>query len=372
MLDVTIIRRTAKPVASMERFADALERSVVEPGLRIRSGSTGAGSHQTRAKLRSHLNQWVERPWKLRRLSGDVFHLVDHSDAHLLRVLPAGRTVVTCHDLLLLRAASRDLDIAGPAWWTARFRWTISHLPRAGAIVCPSQATRADVLRYCDVSPERVHVVPQGVGRHFRPLHPQARKAVRQSLDVKGRRVMLHVGSGSSYKNGPATLHVLAALVDAGVDALLIRVGALSEAEIDLAHRLSVESRVLQQGQVSEARLVELYGAADVFLFPSKAEGFGWPVLEAMACGLPVVTSTAPALRELTEGAARHADAGNVDDLAEQVTNVLGDPEGAHRLRTLGLARAATYTWERTQLSYAEIYWSLAGDPSRRGRAWAR
>ncbi len=121
-----------------------------------------------------------------------------------------------------------------------------------------------------------------------------------------------------------------------------------------LCESLGVADVVTDLHHVSDARLVELYNACDVLVFPSFYEGFGLPVLEAMACGTPVAASNTPALVALADGVALFADPLDVDGHTANVRSVLESPTPAARER--GLARAASYTWERTVLQYTELY----------------
>ena len=107
---------------------------------------------------------------------------------------------------------------------------------------------------------------------------------------------------------------------------------------------------------MSDQTLAALYRLADVFVFPSLYEGFGLPPLEAMACGLPVVASTAPALREVLDGAALLVQPHDVDGLAEAMAAALGNPDVAAHLREAGLQRAALFSWERTARETAAVY----------------
>ena len=116
---------------------------------------------------------------------------------------------------------------------------------------------------------------------------------------------------------------------------------------------------VRELGVVPEAGLIEIYTAADVFLFPSHAEGFGWPPLEAMACGTPVVTSEDPALVEVVGDAGLRTDARDVAGLAAAVSSLITDPDLAGRLRSRGRDRASEYSWARAGKGYAAVYEEL-------------
>ncbi|HXH83445.1 MAG TPA: glycosyltransferase family 1 protein, partial [Candidatus Tectomicrobia bacterium] len=236
-----------------------------------------------------------------------------------------------------------------------------SFLRRAAAVIVPTQATRRDVVRLAGVDPARIHVVPYGVDARFRPLGEQQRIALKRQITAAPH-LLLHVSTGDPYKNVPATLRALAALRASGIDAVLARAGRpLTEDQRLLAASLRIEPSIIDHGAVPDARLVELYNAADALLFPSFYEGFGWPPLEAMACGTPVVTSTAAALMEVTGDAALHAPATDIDGFAAALRSVLTSPDAAQRLRWAGITHASGFSWQRTVDGFAAAYDSVLG-----------
>ena len=224
-------------------------------------------------------------------------------------------------------------------------------------MVCTTEFVRSDVVATKGVDPARTEVVPLGVGERFRPLAAGDRERLRAELGLRGP-VVLQVSSGAPYKNEAAVLRTAAGL---GEGVTLLRAGPPLEPEHEaLARALGLEGRLVRAGLHTDARLAELYGVADVLLFPSHAEGFGWPPVEAMACGTPVVTSDLPVLREVAAGAALHAGPDDVAGLTAAVAAVLGNPERAAEMRELGLRRAAEFTWERTLAGYQRVYESVA------------
>jgi glycosyltransferase involved in cell wall biosynthesis len=129
--------------------------------------------------------------------------------------------------------------------------------------------------------------------------------------------------------------------------------------QVKLARELRVEPAVVELGSVTDDRLVELYNASDVLLFPSHLEGFGLPVLEAMACGTPVVASNAPSLLEVAGNAALVAAPTDVRSLSEAVASVISSRPLALELRKRGRVRAAEFAWHRTAREYAAVYESV-------------
>jgi len=345
---------------SMERLADGVERAFAEHPVYAVAPFALHASPAARlrplARLDSYATRFLRYPLAARARPADVYHVIDHGYAHAAALLPPARAVVSCHDLMLLKAAAGEAGFQPGRLSLARFRWTTGFLRRAARIVCPTEATKRDVVRFLRITPERIDVVPYGVEPSFRPLASALRDDVRRRL-VGEAHMVLQVSTGDPYKNTEGALRAFAALLRAGVDARLVRAGApLTPPQHRLARALGVGAAVVDCGSVPEPALVELYNAADVLLFPSHAEGFGWPPLEAMACGTPVVASDAAALVEACDGAALHAPASDDDALARQLRRVLEDVALADTLRMRGFAHAGRFTWKRTADGFARAW----------------
>jgi glycosyltransferase involved in cell wall biosynthesis len=304
-------------------------------------------------------------PAAARRARADVFHVADHAMANVVDALDPARTVVTCHDVILLAAASGRIPGARPSRIaTAIFRRAVARLHRVAVVVAVSENTRRDLVRELGLPPERIEVVWSGLNGDFRP-RPLERDEARRRFGLSGPTI-LHVGHTGFYKNVEGCLRVLARVRKAGINATLVRAGgALEPGQRALAGRLGVEAHVHELGRLSTDELPLLYAASDVLLFPSLYEGFGWPAVEAMASGLPVVCSTAGSLPEVVGDGALTAAADDDDALARAVTTVLTEPGAAAALRERGLAVAARYAWARCAERMSEIYGRVAGGAQR-------
>ena len=345
------------------RFAAVLENGFAGTDVSLRHEYPATFSPARLLKLHrfdSLFQRSVVHPRALRNARADVFHIIDHSYSGAAIGLPAHRTVVTCHDLVLLATSRADL----PAWErhaVERFRRQVRTMARVAAVVCVSETTKRDVLRFTDVLPERIQVIPNGVAAHFRPMRPSDREEARGRLGVQARYVLLHVSSGGFYKNVRATLQTVAALRASGREVALVRVGQPANREMRrLAARLGIAAYVKELGHPTDAELVSIYGAVDALIFPSLREGFGLPVLEAMACGTPVVASDISALNELLGGAGLIAPPHDTHALAAAVDQVLTVPDVAERLRAAGLARAQSFGWQRVIDDYRRLYFDVA------------
>jgi glycosyltransferase involved in cell wall biosynthesis len=238
------------------------------------------------------------------------------------------RNVIVIHDAAALRH---------PEWYSRAYAaWQRRLLPalarRARHVVTVSEFSRDELTELLDLPPERVSVIPGGVDAAFRPDAPPLRLE---------RPYVLCVASHTARKNLRALVPAAEALRAEGVD-LVVAGGHRPQ----FAREEGLDALRLV-GSVPDAQLPGLYAGAEVFVLPSLYEGFGLPVLEAMACGTPVIASDATALSELVGGAGRLSPP-DAEAIRGAVVGLLPDSRERARLRTAGLARAAGFTWERT------------------------
>lgn len=352
---------------SMERYAGALAAalgSLGEAAVQVRQVRLPAPATQRlsgRGALRrasALARRYVQYPRYARLQQGQLNHVIDHGYGDLVWFLDSKRTIVTCHDLVLLR---EDLQAAAgyPRGAMLRFRWwCLPGMLRAARIITDSEATRQHLVEATGYPAEHIHVVPLGVGPHFRPVEDAAvRDEARRRLGLPARPLILHAGNSEFYKNVEGVLRTVAELRRSGLDVHLVKAGAgLTKAQQGLARELGIADAVISIGPAGEDELVALYSLADVVLFPSLHEGFGLPVLEALACGTPVVCSRAPALVEVAGDAALTAEAQDYRGLARQVAALLLDGHLRGQLVQRGRARAAQFTWERTARLTLQVY----------------
>ncbi len=255
------------------------------------------------------------------------------------------RRVVTVHDLIYARfpeahAGVRDLGMKALVPAAAR---------RSDRVIVDSLSTREDVVELIGVAPERIDVVPLGLGaaRHDRPL-PEGEVRVRHGL--LDRRVVLALSAKRPHKNLAALLDALARL-PAEVRPVLVLPGYPTAHEQDLRARArmrGVDGDVRFLAWVSDAELETLWALADAFVFPSLYEGFGLPVLEAMARGVPVACADASSLPEVAGDAALLFDPHDAAAIAAALKRLLDDPELAAGLVARGHERVREFTWQRT------------------------
>jgi glycosyltransferase involved in cell wall biosynthesis len=316
------------------------------------------------------LNRFCDYPRAVARAASghDVFHIIDHSYAHLAHALPGGRTVITCHDVDAFRSISGPDRERRSAAFRAAARRILTGLQRAARVVCDTAAIRDELLSRGLVREDRLTVVPLGVDDVFSAdPQPAADRHAGQLLPWLPGEVeeILHVGSTVARKRIDVLLRVCASLRARFPRLRLVRVGdPLTADQQRLCEALGLGDRVVSLGTVDEPTLAALYRRAAVVLQPSEREGFGLPVIEAMACGTPVVASDLPALREIGGDEVEYCRMGDVAEwqatvarlLAEQRDEPLGRAERCARSRR----RAGRFTWNNFATAMTDIYSSLA------------
>jgi glycosyltransferase involved in cell wall biosynthesis len=298
-------------------------------------------------------------PVHLRRRRIDVLH----SPHHTAPMVVAGcRRVITFHDLTFFLLADRY-----PRSRALYFRTVSRATARvADALICPSQAVRDDIVRILHVRPEKVRAIAEAAGPEFQPIKDRAALERLRTRLALPKRFILSVGSLEPGKNRATLLKAFAGLRKRGLGQKLVVAGQRAwkyEADLALAGELGIEGNVLFTGYVPPEEMPALYNAAELFVFPSLYEGFGLPVIEAMACGVPVVASNLSAIPEVAGEAALLVDPRDVEQLCDAMERLLRDRRLQGALRKRGLKRAQGFSWERAARETIAVYEETARKP---------
>ena len=300
--------------------------------------------------------RWLARIWQRAQLplpveaftgAIDLYHATDF-------VLPPtrARSLLTVHDLSFVRVP----EAASPALKAYLDVVVPRSVRRANHVLADSQATKDDFIALYGTPPEKVTVLLSGVDARFRPV---SNPAVRGKYKLPQRPFIFSVGTVQPRKNYARLIQALALLRQRGVDLALVISGGRGWLE-DPIYAAIDEAKMREFvhfiGFADDADLPALYSAARVTAIPSLYEGFGLPVLESMACGTPVLTSNVSSLPEVAGDAALTVDPTDVDALANQLDRLVHDEALRSDLTAKGLARAQTFTWDRSAAQLHEIY----------------
>ena len=270
-----------------------------------------------------------------------------------------GARVATIHDLMPL-----DYPDQYPAAYVARFRRTVPRITRdADALIAVSRHTKDTIVERLGVAPDRIVVVHHGVDDRFRPAPAAQVAALRSKLGLSGP-YLLFVGTAEPRKN-------LLRLVDAFAmlcrrrpgDLELVLAGKAAWGSASLRARITARglgARIRLPGHIAGSDLPALYSGAAMFVLPSLAEGFGMPILEAMACGVPVAASNTTALPEVYGDAALGLDPTNTEAIAFALERVLDDSTLRADLIMRGLKRAACFSWEASARKTLGVFEAVA------------
>ena len=303
-------------------------------------------------------------PRTLRRATAmELYHVVDHSYAQLVHALPARRTVVTCHDLDAFRSLLQPEREPRPLWFRAMMKRVLGGLRRAAHVVCDSDAVRVELLEHRVVPADRVSTVPLAAHPDFRAdpdptsdAHVAALLGPAPADAVE----LLHVGSTAPRKRIELLLRAAAPMLAANPRARVVRVGGpLEAAHRRLAEELGIARRIVEVPWVPRPLLAALYRRAALVVSTSEREGFGLPLVEAMACGAPVLASGLPVYREVGGPAVRYVEGDAPAAWSAAMAGMLAglvDEGGRSAARAASLDRARRYGLDRFAAGIAAVY----------------
>ena len=334
---------------SIDRYARELSRnfpSIVEAKVIEYPTSKGL--------LRKQMDRFWGYPRFAADQQGDFNVIIAEAYAYLLKSLPGKNTICVCHDLHgLTYTGSRT-----PQYWFYRLRylWALKFLGQAKFIVTTSQNTKNELLNFCpELQEERIIPVHNGIEDRWKaPTSAELHFRVRQKLGLETKRFVLYVGNDLWYKNVAGLIWAFSKIDKQDIS--LVYVGKLRPETLVIIQRLKIENRMILLANLSDDELAVLYQAAEMLVFPSFSEGFGWPPLEAMASGCPTICSTAGSLREICGDASIFVDPYDIDGMVNAINRVSTEKSLRHDLIARGYAQAAKFSWRSTANTFMELF----------------
>ena len=303
------------------------------------------------------------RAWRQRRLSPDVWHVLDASRAYVAPALGGSPMVITAHDIIpWLQHEGRftgvpRLGMAARRLWRENAR----ALRNATTVLCVSSSTANDVQNAFGVRPERCRVASMSLNV------PMSEQLAKRRSEQREAATVLHVGNSGFYKNRAGVLRIFSLVAGRYREVRLIMAGPEPGRDLlELARSLGIADSVHWRIDPDDEELAQCYRRASVMVFPSLYEGFGWPVLEAMSFGLPLVTSDAGSLPEVVGNPAACFDPANELGMAEAVVGLLASPEAHAAAVERGLARAKAFSETAFAGIVRDAYLAAAGRTEKR------
>lgn len=337
--------------ASVAEFEGASRLSRLLPG-RFQGARLG--------KAVRDVERFVLSPVALGGRGAGIVHVVDPGNAIYLGVIRHRASVVTVHDMIPYLCLAGRLEGFRPSrYGRMLMRRIMARLKRADRIVCVSEATRRDLLEIEDIEPARVTVIANAVFQPMAPASPQDCAALRAELGIPPDAcVLLNIGR-NFYKNRSCVLDVFSAVHRAMPSAFLVFVSPQDAGLAATIAKRHLQDHVRFVPFLPASKLAALYTTADLLLFPSLYEGFGYPVLEAQMCGTPVICSNAGSLPEVAGSGAHLFAPHDVDAMAQAAIALLSDPAAAGATIRLGHENARRFDRRDWFAAHARLYAEL-------------
>lgn len=346
----------------MLRYGELIYAGLRDQGVQVERTSPPVVAGRLGGKpfgWRGHFDKYVIFPCLLyfKARNVDVVHICDHSYAGNVAFLRGKANVVTCHDLLSVRAYLGEL----PQGTLTRLgnllqRWNMRGMRLAGEVLCVSENTSVDLGRILGAKTKR-SVILNALNYPFSPMpRDEARAAIRALGVDPDIPYLLHVGGDVWYKNRLGVVRIFAKLIEQHPQLSLQMVMAGKPLPGDIRaeiERRAMHERVKELVSIPNESLRALYSGATALLFPSFEEGFGWPIIEAQACGCPVITSNLPPMTDVAGGAAILIDPHQEDEAARIIGAALPAIE---RLREAGFKNVERFSVNEMSRGYIHAY----------------
>lgn len=312
-------------------------------------------------KMDEYISRFILYTMRSISFKADIYHIIDHDYSFLGYALRNRLLVVTCHDLIVLKGADGSIPGFFPSNKSLlKYKFIINGLRLANKIITVSNCTKKDIIHYLNIPGERIHVIHNGIDPNFKILtNKNDIRKFRENYRIPDdRKIIIHISAEHIYKNIEGVLHVTNRLIHNFSEKVsLLRVGdSLTEDHRDLVRKLDIEENVYEAGYLSDSELVLAYNAADVLIFPSWYEGFGFPPLEAMACGTPVVASNRSSLPEIIGDAGIMLSPDDYEGMARAIHRIFCDEQWRFSLVEKGLKQIIKFKWRNAAAEALSVY----------------
>jgi glycosyltransferase involved in cell wall biosynthesis len=366
---------------SMDRYMQLLWRGLNERGIDAEivrpKCFLGRLSRPERswAKWTAYFDKFIVFPPRLRRRLKElkssglqfVVHICDQADAIYVSSINNVPHLVTCHDLIAIRAALGEFpECRVKASGKIYQSWIWNSLRQANSVICVSDATRSDFLKQSGTNGENVSVIKNALNYPYKPMSSEAaapliEAAFRRSGMQRPNAYLFHIGGNQWYKNRIGLVRIYKALTGISKPPPLVLAGQEPSRELRAVIRAeNLENHVFALGRVSNEELNALYSQTDALVFPSFIEGFGWPVIEAQACGCPVIASDIEILKEIAGDGACYVSLSDIPTAAVVIRGFLALSAMEKKAQIAkGCQNAARYSVSRLLEEYLEVYYRI-------------
>ena len=221
-------------------------------------------------------------------------------------------------------------------------------MAKAKYIIVVSKYTKSGILGHCSyIEDKKIRIISPGISKDFKIIKDKRRlDEFKNKYNLQNKKIILHVGNDNWYKNFKTLINAFYLLEEE--NKFLIKIGKITEEEKRLINKYKLHQKILNLQNISKEELINFYNAADVFVFPSLSEGFGWPPLEAMACGCPVIASNKGSLPEVCRDTCIYINPNNPKDIADKIKQILEDKKLKQKQIKKGKYNSKRFNWKKT------------------------
>ena len=322
------------------------------------------------------LPSWLQGTWGMRFArfilyplqappkSNGITHLLDHGYAHVLYTRNPTKTIVTVTDLMPVLWWKGLSPVQSKKGLPITALYSLYALKRATHIITMSSNTKNDLVKLVGCDPSKISIIPHGVDSIFKPYGLELKRTLRNKIFGPEPKKLILISGTQFYKNHETALKTIRSLLSNGVENIyMVKTGNPTQDWLDLVKEYKLTNNILNIGFLPREQMPDIYNSVDVLLFPSLYEGFGWPPLEAMACGTPAVTSNAASLPEIMGNIDTMCDPFDVIGFAKKIQRLLNDEEHRKKIIQQGLTHSAKFTWENTVKKTIDVYNIVDDEP---------
>jgi glycosyltransferase involved in cell wall biosynthesis len=350
-------------IQSMDIFASMLENYLTQLGhqVRIIRPNPWFGKLLSSVfwrKWLGYIDKFVIFPAQLRQALSwaDVVHICDQGNAVYVKYLGNVPHVITCHDLFPIRSGLGEFPECRTGWTGKQFQQMVMRgLNQGQKVACVSQQTQSDVLRLSSLPQSAVSVIPMGLNYAYSPMTATEFKPRLQALGIpEDCQFILHVGANHWYKNRLGVLSIFNQLILQQPEFYLVMVGKPMTDEMhQFIKTYNITKKVIELVEIDNENLRAIYSSTTALLFPSLYEGFGWPIIEAQACGCPVFTSNRSPMNDVGGEAAIYIEPDQPKETAEAIIRHL---PLLKTLKSKGFVNSQKYSAEIMISEYIKLY----------------
>jgi glycosyltransferase involved in cell wall biosynthesis len=353
-------------IQSMDIFASMLENYLTQLGHQVRIirpnpwfGKLLSSPNSLRKWL-GYIDKFVFFPAQLRQALSwaDIVHICDQGNAVYVKYLGNTPHVITCHDLFPIRSGLGEFPEFRTGWTGKQFQQMVMRgLNQAHKVACVSEQTKSDVLRLSSLSRSAVSVIPMGLNYPYTPMTATESQPRLKALGIpQNCQFILHVGANHWYKNRLGVLSIFYQLILQlqQPEFYLVMVGKPMTDEMRLFIKIhNMTQKVIELVEIDNENLRAIYSSATALLFPSLYEGFGWPIIEAQACGCPVFTSNRSPMNEVGGEAAIYIEPDQPKETTEEIIRNLPTLK---QMKSKGFINSEKFSAETMISEYIKLY----------------